>query len=49
MTNHQQQVSLSYADAGKEGAFSQDDFTPDAFDTYLNAELLLSNSDNNVV
>ena len=25
----------------EEGAFSQGDFTPDAFDTYLNAELLL--------
>ena len=37
-----------YADA-KEGAFSQDDFTPGAFDTYLNAEVLLPDSGDNVV
>ena len=37
-----------YAD-GEEGAFSQDDYTPDSFDTYLNAELLLPDSGDNVV
>ncbi len=34
---------------GEEGAYEQDDFTPDAFDTYLNAELLLPDSGNNIV
>ena len=39
----------AYAD-GEEGAFSQDDFTPDnSFDTYLNAELLLPDSGDKVV
>jgi hypothetical protein len=28
------------------GAFEQDDYTPDAFDNYLNAELLLPGGDN---
>jgi hypothetical protein len=37
-----------YAD-GEEGAFWQDNFTPDAFDTYPNAELLLPDSGANVV
>jgi hypothetical protein len=37
-----------YAD-GEEGAFSQDDFTPDVFDTYLNAELLLPDGSENLV
>ena len=41
-------IKLVYAD-GEEGAFSQDDFRPDAFNTYLNAELLLPDSGNNVV
>jgi hypothetical protein len=36
-----------YAD-GEEGAFEQDDFTPDILDNYLNAELLLPDGDNMV-
>jgi hypothetical protein len=34
---------------GEEGAFSQDDFTPDSHDAFLNAELLLPDSGDNVV
>jgi hypothetical protein len=34
---------------GKEGTFLQDDFTPDSFDTHLNAKLLLPDSGDNTV
>jgi hypothetical protein len=34
---------------GEEGAFSQDDFTPDLHDAFLNAELPLPDSGDNVV